>query len=269
MAATFVLFGRLFMFCQTVPNVQGVKIISSNIDLKSGQRQITIVNDTPVNITAYDIVTVNIHPDGSTSLSSMPKEFLSPEWQMQLKHRPFLSESSGVANVVHPGESRTESWTQFGGSTLDTALRSVSLGVDVAIYSDGTGEVRNEEVFNSLIQNRKNNASEYQTIADTGRQILMDPNISQANVLAAFRTALQTAEASQHPPIATLLENLDYVIAGKSNQQFRGTLLEVICKAHEKDGKVDQRGVLQDLIADNDEIAAIWRNAANIRVVQR
>jgi hypothetical protein len=267
----------LFLLCsavqgQTAPGVRGVRILSTRVDLTSGEREVTFLNDSAADVTAYEIITVNEQPDGSTSHSTMPKALLDPEWQVQLKHRPFLPQTPS-GGVIRPGQSVTVKWNEFGGPSGSSSFIShAAIGIDVAIYSDGTAEALNSAQLEAFLLTRTQMAVDHETIAAIGRGVLADEANNETNALKGMRDRLAAEERLGHlrSSVATVAtKEFTRVILATPDQIFTGTLLEAIVREHGLRGDTNQREILKDFVADQDQMAASWRRSAGIRVVNR
>lgn len=248
---------------QSLPNLKGVRITSSSVDLATGQREFTFINDSSADITAYQVTSINVHPDGSISRSTTPRDLLSPEWQTQRRHRPFLPEVSPAGGPVHPGESVTVKWFETGGSTPSTAYSSVSIGVDVAIYSDGTAESFDAAEIALFVRGRQQTAAEYASIAQIGRKVLAESN--ETDALVRMRDSLAAADPSSSLKSLRARE-FSRVLHPQSDEEFQGSLIEYIAREQRAQCDASQRGILKVFISDQEEIAAAWNKSAQIKV---
>jgi hypothetical protein len=251
---------------QPVPSVKAIRIISSTVNLSTGEREITFVNESTANITAYQIVSVNLHSDGSTSRSTMPRELLNPEWQSQLRHRPFLPETPPTGGLIHPGESVTVKWNELGGLTPSSAISSAVNGVDVAIYSDGTAEAFDGAQLGAFISARRQTAREYAAVAEIGRQVLK--NADETTAFSDMRDNLAAEEKLGHLVSPRASKEFSRILLPNAEENFTGNLIESIIREHRKKGDSNQKYILTDFVADMDELAAAWRKSAEVKVVK-
>jgi hypothetical protein len=247
----------------TPTSIKGVKIIRTSSD-DTGKRSITFMNDSTSDITAFNIVSITTHSSGSMERSFRSRDLFTAGWRsVELRHRPFLGEIPYTGDVLHPGQTMTEEWSEIYAGSGPVA--KVELRLDAVIYANGTAETTNENELKGLIAGRQQNAQLHHAAANIARQVLNDKNTTDTNALLAMRDRLVSEKETY---LSERLAN-SFTDATTPNS-FKGSLVEAIIWDHNKKGEATtQRQTLQEFASDEDTITAELEKAATVKVVSK
>jgi hypothetical protein len=251
------------ILAQSAPaTIKGVKIISTSFDPVSEKKQITFVNDSTTDITAYEIVAVTTYANGFVGKLYLSQELLAPGWRtIDLKHRPFLHEAPPTGDVIHPGESVTKEW----GDRHDSGPAvSAVLTLDVVIYANGKAQTTDPARLNLMVGDRRESGKLHHRAAAMAREILSDENTGDNNALLAMRDKLGI---EQEEFLRKMAGNFTDALAPNT---FKGSPIEAILWDHKKKG--DGAGhlqVLREFAEEEDSRARELDAAATIKAVNQ
>jgi hypothetical protein len=247
----------------SAPSIKGLKVTHTSVELDTGKRSITFINDSAVDITAFDVVAVTTHVNGSTQRSFFGQDLFTAGWRsVDLRHRPFLDEIPPTGDVLHPGQSMTKEWSEKYANA--GAVAKVELNVDAVIYANGTAETTNEGQLKGLVGARQYNARLHHSAATIAREVLNDNHTTDANALVAMRDRLLGEKE------IFLSERLAGIFTDATRDSFKGSLVESIIWDHKNKGQViSQRQALQEFASDEEIIATELDKAANVKVVSK
>jgi len=148
-----------------------------------------LLNTSHKEISAYSLLVRIIRPDGTASAWEYGGDFL-----------PFMSENSGNG-AFKPGALITVD------VPLDQQqIQSASASVDVVVYSDGTADVLDQEMFATIIAKRKGAMLGLQKANELLTTALADPNDPHPSLTAAEKIKALAKQYQIHPPTGAEFE---------------------------------------------------------------
>lgn len=226
---------------QNTLDIQGIKIVSSAFDSKTHTATLTLVNDTPLNITAWGYcIDAENAPNSTAPRHSFCTlhDALNPviEQKLEVAKRPFLSDEPNCSpgcRFIHPGQ--TETIAQDYSSAPEVV--DATIKVTFVVYGNGAVEALSSEQgqlgWQAVASMRRAFLKRTQELVRRGREVLSDAN-NQHAAISMIESLKQMASDDQR--LQGELDNFKKPEWRKGNdQEFIPT---------------DERSYLQQYVAD-------------------
>ena len=162
-----------------------------SFDPQTGSAVFEIRNLSNKDITAFNVSTTAVYADGKTRNSERMVDLLPA--MMSKIDAGNLSPGSGA---LHPGATQQERIGNPPSIGESNPLRSVDGLVDVVVYADGSGDIRNRAAFERIASERHARSN---TIARVSR--ILSKHTDEQDPIRASKNDLQSllSEAETHP----------------------------------------------------------------------
>jgi hypothetical protein len=211
----------------------GAAVQDSHYDAQKGIVTFSILNVSRKDITALSLQVRVIFTDGTLRIFEYGGDFL-----------PFMIY---LAEEGHP----TAEGVRAPGAVfaMDVPLgqqevQSASAIVDVVVYADDTADIINEQIFKSIVSQRKGRMLGMQKANELLQKALADPTVTHPSVTVAAQLKALAKEYQTNPPAggtheslglldaATSISNAPKSPTGRSDKE--DTYLRVLIKTHER-----------------------------------
>jgi hypothetical protein len=179
----------LFAFSLRASQPIGAVVQTSHYDAAKGIVTFSVLNTSHKDITAISLQVRVIHPDGSAGTFEYGGDFL-----------PFMLY---LAEGGHP----TAQGARAPGAVfaMDVPLgqqevQSASAIVDVVVYADDTADVLNEQIFKSIVSQRKGRMLGLQKANELLQKALADPNDAHPSITVAAELKSLAKQYQTNPP---------------------------------------------------------------------
>lgn len=185
----------------------GAVVQTSHYDAAKGIVTFSVLNASHKDITAISLqVRVN-HPDGTAGTFEYGGDFL-----------PFMIYAAEGGRATAPNQGAPAPGAVFA---MDVPLgqqefQSASATVDVVVYADGTADVLNEQIFNSIASQRKGRMLGMQKANELLQKALADPTDAHPSVTVAAQLKALAKEYQTNPPSGGTHESLGLLDAATS-----------------------------------------------------
>jgi hypothetical protein len=179
----------------------GAEVQSSNYDAVKGIVTFNVLNTSRKDISAFSLLVRVTHPDGTVGTWEYGGDFL-----------PFMLDVIEEGHPIPPypgnGALAPGAISSIAVSLGQQQVQAASATVDVVVYTDDTADVRNEQVFQSIISARKGRMLGLQKANELLQNALADPNDAHPSITVAAKLKVLAKQYETNPPAEAKEEGL-------------------------------------------------------------